>query len=582
MAGLDAAGLALALGEVTLRLTNTIKTHLELMPQNAEVCTLMVEELELIKLSEANFAREVSEPNALKALKSLQNVMERIEPKVQRCTSQAVGGNKLIAFLRARHIATQMQQCYDQLTRRISACLVVYQVIQLSTQNKQLKLQIEQLSASQRVESNVDIVMTKLGVGPKKSVNGAGAAHFGGSAFGSSTGSEDAMAGGFGIPLHDQKYPFSGSVWESKASQLDYDVVVKIQSRNFEKILRSAASTEMQDQVAPWRIKSMSRLSVSDKRKGELYGTVYAGKYEGEEVTVKVLYSCISSSKFQGDFYREMGLLHELKECKRLVRLLGAWYPSGKLDETNQMQSIFQNEEDIGNRGMMIYEKMTCDLQTAMDEKLVANDFVKLQLLADIAEALYVLHENSIPHLNLNPTNIFVKRENGILRAKVSDFGIMELKSDTAVKNSEASDQSRLSRSAFRAPELFRKNLLLKPRSKEVDVWSFGALLCWIMADFSVYDSDIVDGEQSKLSDLADKRTLHTAFEPAIEKLRNGPVGKLGNLAERCLRERNERGITFLEIADEIEACLDILDTDISTEALKTTYGEGMAGMEQK
>ncbi len=106
----------------------------------------------------------------------------------------------------------------------------------------------------------------------------------------------------------------------------------------------------------------------------------------------------------------------------------------------------------------------------------------KLQVVGDAARGLAALHERGLIHRDVKVSNLIVRREDGVLRTKVTDLGLGkdQLRSDPLTATREV-----LGTPNYMAPEQFRASREVDARS---DVYSLGGVLYALLAGRMPYE----------------------------------------------------------------------------------------------
>jgi len=152
--------------------------------------------------------------------------------------------------------------------------------------------------------------------------------------------------------------------------------------------------------------------------------------------------------------------------------------------------------------------KAWCEQQGGMDKVPLP---ARLEIVAQIADALQAAHDAGVIHRDVKPANILVSNpksetRNPKLEAKLTDFGIGQVVSEEALKGITKtgftqtiladSSSSQTGSQMYMAPEL----LASKPASTRSDIYSLGVVLYqFLVGDFSKpittdWGADIADG----------------------------------------------------------------------------------------
>jgi serine/threonine protein kinase len=115
------------------------------------------------------------------------------------------------------------------------------------------------------------------------------------------------------------------------------------------------------------------------------------------------------------------------------------------------------------------------DLKDYLDRNPDISPDIYKKIFLDILYGLTYLHQNRIIHRDLNAKNILLKKgENGLVTAKITDFGISK-----ALDSSQSQSSQLLGTINFMAPEQFEpaKYGVNGKISTNLDLWSFGVLV---------------------------------------------------------------------------------------------------------
>lgn len=159
-----------------------------------------------------------------------------------------------------------------------------------------------------------------------------------------------------------------------------------------------------------------------------------------------------------------------LEEIKKVIKYdhpnLLRYYDVAILENTNAF-----GEKEVLQVGIMEYANAG-DLKTFAQKN--PDSPILYQLLQQVLNGLYFLHNKGIIHRDLKPQNILLKEENGILTAKISDFGISRL-----IDSQTNSASLTIGTIEYMAPEQFSPNKygIEGKISSNVDLWSFGIMV---------------------------------------------------------------------------------------------------------
>ncbi len=153
------------------------------------------------------------------------------------------------------------------------------------------------------------------------------------------------------------------------------------------------------------------------------FGYVYAARQLqwDKPVAIKVFKHLdgVSSEKLEQAFLTEGALLNELsRRTTAIVRSfdVGTWTSKRR---TPYLFTVLEwlEGESLGDR--LRREHVLNDGPWSLDEVI--------EVLAPIAEALAVAHDNGVAHRDLKPSNIYLVKEGGRATAKLLDFGVAKV-----------------------------------------------------------------------------------------------------------------------------------------------------------
>jgi serine/threonine protein kinase len=104
--------------------------------------------------------------------------------------------------------------------------------------------------------------------------------------------------------------------------------------------------------------------------------------------------------------------------------------------------------------------------------RLPATEAVRL--LLPIADALHAAHARGLIHRDVKPENVFIVRENGHLRPKLVDFGIVKIEGGTERHDQITEQGTFVGTPAYMSPEQARGR---EDLDRSTDIWAFAVTL---------------------------------------------------------------------------------------------------------
>lgn len=150
------------------------------------------------------------------------------------------------------------------------------------------------------------------------------------------------------------------------------------------------------------------------------FGTTYLGKKNGQDYAVKVLHSRRSSSYFE----------HEIKMMKAISSFCSEYFACAVEVIYGPDKYVIVSDYLNGiNAGVLFATPNRANIFPREIDQGFKYEYLSLKLLQEVGEALTVLHENDIVHMDVKPENIIYVREEQ--RFRLIDFGIaIDLKED--------------------------------------------------------------------------------------------------------------------------------------------------------
>jgi hypothetical protein len=225
------------------------------------------------------------------------------------------------------------------------------------------------------------------------------------------------------------------------------------------------------------------------------YGDAYQGLWRGDAVVLKKL----RQQTFHDDF---------LREFQKSVRALA------NVSHPHLLAPIaVLTELDVCAVTPYISNG---NLKTLLESPTLPLDGgARLELARQIASAIDYLHERSIIHRTLTPTNVLLDDQHNVL---ISDYGLCELKDSIRYSTQQLGRQP-----AYFAPELFpceRADMLAAHLyDRKVDVYAFGVLLWAIWSRVEPF-ADLMPRDVPPLIRQGKRPPLeHAKAPPVFEKL---------------------------------------------------------------
>ncbi|XP_022104385.1 uncharacterized protein LOC110986652 [Acanthaster planci] len=187
------------------------------------------------------------------------------------------------------------------------------------------------------------------------------------------------------------------------------------------------------------------------------FGDVHFGKYKGTVVAVKKLRVQRVSQRRLRQFREEVEILCRL-DHPHIVKFLGACVVTPNL--------------------AILLEYMQKSLYDALhvkEEEYSPQD--QYRILLHMADGLAYLHGMKVAHCDMKSTNILLDNSDEGVIAKISDFGLSLMKSETETSQSTAKVQG-VGTPKYSAPEVLNGEELAQPAMCKADVYSM-AVVAW-------------------------------------------------------------------------------------------------------
>jgi len=245
----------------------------------------------------------------------------------------------------------------------------------------------------------------------------------------------------------------------------------------------------------------------------------FARVYECEKIgpipqkyAVKILKEPYESLDLQvkKSLITEIFLLNKLKEKDNIVKLIDYFKYEGKLHLVLELC-------EGGDLGKYFKSHLPSDPEIISEIWCIAYE---------LAEALYIIHNMNITHRDIKLINCFVKLDpitQGLLEIKLGDFGISK-------------QTMELMESLVGTPTYMAPDMLQKPYSSKIDIWSYGVTL------FSL----IFGVEPQKVDPT---HNIHATKEILYPKKTVFPVNpQIIDLIKRCLDFNDEKRFNAYQI----------------------------------
>ena len=209
-----------------------------------------------------------------------------------------------------------------------------------------------------------------------------------------------------------------------------------------------------------WKVSHKDVLKTDKKLGDGGYAAVYEGWFRNQKVAIKQLHQIIVSDTNIEKIHDEINTMSRLRHPNLVLFMVAVFdHPSGN--------------------PLIITELMDMSLRDAYEKKLLTSEREKLVIMKDVAAGLNYLHclPNPIIHRDVSSSNVLlISRGSGQWIAKISDFGSAKLVCDAKT--------AYVGTYVYSAPEAFQAiaENVTKKQTTKLDVYSFGVLLCEVMA----------------------------------------------------------------------------------------------------
>jgi len=272
-----------------------------------------------------------------------------------------------------------------------------------------------------------------------------------------------------------------------------------------------------------------------------LFGIVYKGKHEGQEVAVKKLRD--SSAVTERDFQKEVTIL-EVVVHKNIVRLIG--YCCQK-EDTGAAHRTFGSRD--------VVEKFLCFEYVpngSIDKHIYGepSEFgwdKRFKIIKGICTGLQVLHEQKRPivHSDLNPGNILLDAN---MEPKIADFGLSRLFGENQTHTRISTSQSAIE---YMAPEYLQRGQV----SIQSDIYSLGLLIIEITtgqrnsSDDDMFDTDILENVRKNWTNMSYIKSKYPALNADGYRQVKGCI----DLGLSCLGKKRVDRPTAADLVKKVE-----------------------------
>jgi serine/threonine protein kinase/thiol-disulfide isomerase/thioredoxin len=277
-------------------------------------------------------------------------------------------------------------------------------------------------------------------------------------------------------------------------------------------------------------------------------GSVYAGQQQSprRSVAIKVLNSEVSGSEGAGRLRYEAQLLARLRHPG-----IAEIYEAGTYEQDGKQLPFFAMEYIANAKSITGY---------AVEKGLSTRQ--RLELFAEVCDAVHHGHQRSIVHRDLKPANILVDSSG---RVRIIDFGIARATDSDLKQTSIQTEVGLLVRSAaYMSPEQFEAD----PRDIDTrsDVYRLGVVLYELLAGIMPYDAKsksiyevalLIKDEKPPLLGTKSpdcKGEIETIVEKALHKDRDHRYKSASGLAEDIRRYLNGEAIAAKPLSMKYQA----------------------------
>ena len=227
-------------------------------------------------------------------------------------------------------------------------------------------------------------------------------------------------------------------------------------NREVEQLRRAQQEASAHD-IEPWKV-ARAKVELGDEIARGGWGSVSEGKVR---VAVKQLHMAIASERNIQRLRREMRILSQIRH-PNLVQFIGAVFD--------------EQAERLRAPPLIITELLDTNLRSAYERNRLSGG-QKLSIFKDVAKALKYLHERHDPiiHRDVSAPNVLLEAlPGGNWKGKLTDLG-----SANFARVAQTLAEGAIVYSAPETfPRVFNPDAPPPPQTFQIDVYSFGVMLC--------------------------------------------------------------------------------------------------------
>ncbi|KAA0049340.1 hypothetical protein IC582_012674 [Cucumis melo] len=293
-------------------------------------------------------------------------------------------------------------------------------------------------------------------------------------------------------------------------------------------------SIENQMPKEPWEI-DLSKLDIIKQIAQGTYGTVYRGKYDDQEVAVKILdwgeeglATMAETAALRASFRQEVAVWHKL-DHPNVTKFIGASMGATNLKISMDGQNSFPSRACCVVVEYVPSGTLKDHLIRYWTKKLCIKAVVKLAL--DLSRGLSYLHSKKIVHRDVKTENMLMDIHHNV---KIADFGVARVEAQNPRDMTGATGTL-----GYMAPEVLQG----KPYNRSCDVYSFGICL------WEIYCCDMPYADLS-FADVSSAVVRHN-LRPSIPRC---CPSSLANVMKKCWDANPEKRPEMHEVVKMLEA----------------------------